>query len=224
VLTLSPRTDADDDAALYSHLHRLRRLLRALLRMLFAHRKHRHRLPPHQAGPLEPGAVAPPVTLDAAEAEDRFRDAFAEVAGVDAADAGGGDVIWVEGDDELLVHATRVRVVFREGIALVGIPVHTEQTGEVEVVVPFALGSPDEPLGLTAATEPTPRGPAELVEVWGDPFIATAWSALLRVAGGVAAGAGVDGHNLPLHPAALYAGREGLTVTPQARHSFDLEP
>ncbi|HEX8693641.1 MAG TPA: hypothetical protein VF746_14555 [Longimicrobium sp.] len=200
----------------------LHELLRALLRLLFGHHRRRHRLPPPHAGPLGPGAAAPPVTLEPAEAHARFRDAFVEAAG--AGGAGGGDVVWAEGDDELLVHAGRVRVVFREGFALVGIPVHTGQTGEVEVVVPFALGSAGEPLGLTAATEPTPRGPAALVEVWGDPLIATAWGALLRVAGAVAAGAGVDDRNQPLHPGALAAGKEGLTVTPQARHAFDREP
>jgi len=114
-----------------------------------------------------------------------------------------------------------MRVVFKTGFALVGIAVYTEQTGDVEIVVAFALGKPGDPLGLVVATEKTPRGPSHIVEQWGDQLIAAAWDSLLRVATDVAATAGVDDENQPLLPIALTSGKTGLTITPQARHGFD---
>jgi hypothetical protein len=127
----------------------------------------------------------------------------------------------VDGDNELLVRPSKMRVVFRAGFVLVGIAVHTEQSGDAEVVVPFAVGARDQPLGLIVSTEAIPRGPAEIVEPWNEQLIAAAWDALLRVAASAAAAAGVDEDHLPLLPIAFVADDNGLTVTPQARHRFD---
>jgi hypothetical protein len=172
--------------------------------------------------PLSAGVTAPDVTIPSRESHARLQRAFAAaVVGNPNGAADLADVVWVDGDNELLVRPSRLRVVFQPGFALVGIAVHTEQTGDVEVVVPFALGRPDEPIGLVAATEPKPRGPAQIVDTWADPLVASAWDALLRVATDAAGAAGVDDQHERLLPAALVAGPSGLTVTPQARHAFD---
>jgi hypothetical protein len=180
-------------------------------------RRRRHRGPPGNA--LPPGAVAPDVPVPTAAARASYRQSFARAAGATA--TAGGDVVWTEGENELLVHAAAVRVVFLDGFVLVGIPVFTEQSGDVEIVVPFATGRVGAPLGLVVATESAPRGPAAIVEPWGDQLAAAAWWALVNVTTGVAAAAGVDARNEVLVPASLVARAGGLTITPQARHRFD---
>jgi hypothetical protein len=104
---------------------------------------------------------------------------------------------------------------------LVGIPVFSEQSGDAEVVISFAVGRPDAPTGLIMATEGLPRGPTVVVEKWGDQLVAAAWTALVEMSSGIAAAAGVDDQNQPLLPAALIADSKGITVTPQARHPID---
>jgi hypothetical protein len=192
-------------------------LLAVLVELALLLRRRRHHGPP--GGALPPGAVAPDVHVPMAAARASYRQAFARATG--ATGMAGGDVVWMEGENELLVHAAAVRIVFLDGFVLVGIPVFTEQSGEVEIVVPFATGRLGAPLGLVVATESAPRGPAAIVEPWGDQLTAAAWSALVHVTTGVAAAAGVDARNQALVPASLAARADGLTITPQARQRFD---
>src|SRR6266581_5908137 len=83
------------------------------------------------ATPLAASEVAQPVTVSADQASSLYNIAFAAAAGAapDALD----QVVWADGDSELLVHTKKVRIVFRDGFALVGIPVFSEQTGETEI-------------------------------------------------------------------------------------------
>lgn len=169
--------------------------------------------------PLGPGEVASAVTVPAASAAAVFAIAFEHAVGGDA--AGPDPVVWSSGDDELLVHPGQVRLVLTDGFAIVGIPLYTEQTGDVQVSVPFAVGSPRAPLGMVIGTEAVPRGPAVIVQRWGSQLQAAAWQALVHLAAGIAAGAGADDQHQPLLPAAVNVTAEGLTVLPQARHAFD---
>lgn len=165
---------------------------------------------------LPPAGTAPPVTVAARHAAALYTTAFSAAVQVPPAATAGSAVVWAEGEHELLVHPERVRVLFRDGFVLVGVTVYTEQTGTVEVSVPFAVGSASTPAGLMIATEPVPRGPALVVERWGDQLIAAAWQALVHLAGGIAAAAGADTGGASLIPAALTATAAGLTVLPQA--------
>jgi hypothetical protein len=169
---------------------------------------------------LRPGATAPPMTVSARHSAALYATAFAATALAATAPAPStapaGAVVWADGEHELLVYPDRVRVVFRHGFVLAGITVFTEQTGTVEVSVPFAVGTTSEPAGLMIATEPVPRGPALLAERWGDQLIAAAWQALVHLTGGIAAAAGTDTAGGPLIPVALTASAAGLTVLPQA--------
>jgi len=212
-------------------LGRLRAALIAFLRLLFGSSSADPDGQRPESGTTAPpvphraGQVAADVVVRAKDAHAQLKRAFSTaVAGRSPADDEQPDVVWVDGDNELLVRPSKLRVVFQPGFALVGVAVYTQQTGDVEIVVPFALGTPDLPLGLVAATETAPRGPAPIVDVWGDPLIAAAWEALLRVAIDTAAAAGVDDAYQPLLPVALAASAHGLTVTPQARHLFDRKP
>jgi hypothetical protein len=173
-------------------------------------------------GPLPPGQVAPPVTIDPGRSLGLYSTTFAAAAGAAPSAAGApSQVVWADGEHELLVIVAKVRILLQDGFVLVGVPVYTEQTGAVEICVPFAVGGKGAPTGLMIATEKTPRGPALLVERWGDQLIAVAWQALVHFAGGIAGAAGSDDAGQPLIPASLTAGPAGLTVLPQAAHSLD---
>jgi hypothetical protein len=122
--------------------------------------------------------------------------------------AGGGQVVWTDGDAELLVRADAARVRCVDGAVLVGLPVYTDQTGEAEVVLAFAVGA-----GLRMAAERPPRGPDTVVDRWGEALLAAGWDALVAVAAGVAAaGNGSGGTPGPARPVALAATADGLTV------------
>ena len=169
---------------------------------------------------LKPSEVAPPVELTADEGQNLFAAAFARAAAGGAVPTA-GTVLWVDGTSELLVIVGKVRVVTRDGFAVVGIPVQCDQTGGVEMVVSFALGSKDLPTGLVMTTERTPRGPAVIAALWGDRLIAAAWAALTELATSVAKAAGTDADGEHLLPAMLSATDGGFVVVPQARHPFD---
>jgi hypothetical protein len=170
------------------------------------------------AEPLPPGELAPEVTVETERAAKLFPLVFTELAGDGSED---GRVVWVRGDDALLVRVGDVRLLTRDGFVLVQIPVYTDQTRDAEVVVSFAVGSPDAPLGLIIGTEPVPRGPAIVTETWGDELTAAAFEALIAFAAAVAGASGVDDGHQPLLLAGIVASREALAITPQARHAVD---
>lgn len=180
----------------------------------------RERCPDAFPRPLPPGGVGAPINITPDEAAKVFGVAFSlAVAG--GTTPASGDVVWTSGDDELLVHTGTVRLILTDGFAIVGIGVFTEQTGDAQVSVPFVLGGPGSPLGFVVGTETVPRGPALIVQRWGTHLQGVAWQALVHSVAGVAAAAGVDDQNQVLLPAALTATANGLTVLPQARHTFD---
>jgi hypothetical protein len=131
-------------------------------------------------------ARSPPGTkrieLTDGAATDVFRVALQGAAAPDEASPT-DEVVWVDGDSELLVFPLQARLVCRDALVLVGIPVSSEQSGDAEIVVPFAVGAP----GLVMATESSPRGPEAIVRRWGEPLIAAAWDALMAVVASLAA-------------------------------------
>jgi hypothetical protein len=60
--------------------------------------------------------VAPEVTIDFQQVGKLFRIAFAEMAGATAPDA--ELVVWVNGEDELLVRIAGIRLVLRDGFLI----------------------------------------------------------------------------------------------------------
>jgi hypothetical protein len=173
--------------------------------------------------PLDPGQVAPEVTLDGPVVAELFTTAALFAAGL--LDAGGrprGDaVVWSDGDSELVVVVAEVRVRLVHGALAVTIPVRCEEIGAADTHVTFAAGSPERPAGLLVATEMRPRGPRLIVDRWGQALIAFAWKLVLDVAAHVAFAAGGDKDGERLVPAVLTTDGKGLTIRPQARHDFD---
>jgi len=178
-------------------------------------------LPPR---PLDPGGVGPEIPLNPDELQKLVTVAVPKAAGLPPGSAA-DSVVWTLAGNELLVLLAKVTVkLVGDGIALVLIPVHCDQVQEATVTVPIALGDDKRPAGLLAATEDRPRGPAAVVDVWGDALTALAWQVLLAAATGVAAGAGTDVDGAPLIPAGLTASADGLRILTMARHPFDRTP
>jgi hypothetical protein len=129
--------------------------------------------------------------------------------------------IWVRDDSELLVHVGRTTLTLADGLVLVRVPVMCNEVGSTVVEIPFAVGSKERPAGMIAATEDHPRGDERLMALWGEPLVAFAWRALLKVAAQAAAAVGVDADGNALIPIALSASPDALVVQTLARHSFD---
>jgi hypothetical protein len=160
-------------------------------------------------GQAEPPAA---VTFDEAEVAELYRRqlrrslAQGEEEPTDA-------IVWSDAGAELLLHPTRARIDCDDGLLLVTVPLFTEQTGEAEIVVPFAVGPEGAP-GLVMATETRARGPDVVLDRWGDPLIAAAWDALVGLAVEAVA---------PALPAGVSALPGQLTVTEQPAEASALE-
>ncbi|CAN5819531.1 hypothetical protein BH11PSE8_BH11PSE8_41440 [soil metagenome] len=173
--------------------------------------------------PLAPGAIAAEVTIDPTALVALVQAAAASVCGLGSGDVKQAisPVLWREGDSELLLGPAFVSTRLADGIVAFTLPVICDQAGSTEVHVSFVVGSPKRPAGLIAATEERPRGPAAVVDVWGDRLTAFAWRVLLELIRMIAAGSGRDQDGAPLVPVAMSASANGLTVVPMARHPFD---
>lgn len=173
--------------------------------------------------PLPPGETAEPVTVERSLVETLAVRAAIGAAGIDGPDGAptAPGVVWVDGENELFVGVAKVQVRLAPGAIAVTLPVWCDQVGDSEVHVTFAVGTAERPLGMVAATEDRPRGPREVVDLWGEALTAFAWQIVLDVSGGTAAHAGQDRDGAFLVPAALAATGDGITVLPQARHSVD---
>ena len=167
-------------------------------------------LPPD---PLPPGTVGAEIPLTKNDVQ---------VLVLEAARHGTAtEVVWTQGESELVVTVGKVAVAIDRGLVTVSIPVSSDQTGAALIVVPFAVGDDEHPAGMLVATEERPRGPAIIVDAWGDALVAFAWDVLLTVATAVADASGSDKDGAGLIPAALTASPDGLRVLTMSRHAFD---
>jgi hypothetical protein len=169
------------------------------------------------ADPLKPGQPGPEIPLETKAVDALLRAAAGTVAGASS-------VLWDDGENQLLVHAAETRALLDEGIVLVRIPVECDQTKKVMVQVAFAVGDAKRPAGLLATTESRPRGPAAVIDVWGDALIAFAWQSVLRMVTVLSAESGQDLDGAGLLPLAVSASRTGASLRTLARHEFDRIP
>jgi hypothetical protein len=184
-------------------------------------------LPP---GPLDPGTPAEPLPVSADRGTGLVRaavkDAVAASLGRRPTDPPLDAVVWTEGADSLLVLLDSVKLTTAEGVVTVIVDVACDQlrvgrrTPRARVEIDLGLGTDERPTGLLAAA-PVPRGPAVVVERWGDALVALAWQALLDSAAGLSAAAGTDVDGTPLVPTHWSASKGGIRIGPQARHPFD---
>ncbi|MFG6197686.1 hypothetical protein [Nonomuraea sp. JJY05] len=177
---------------------------------------------PPPPGGYAPGQVGSPLKV----AEELFGCLFR--AALARGEHEHGWFVWQDLDNELAVHAEECRVAVLEGLILVGLRTFCDQiprtgSADVELVVPFAVGTPQRPAGLVAVAETAARGPSLLVGIWGETAVAASWQALVAVWRYVAALAGEDQNCRPLLPGAVYASPGMLIVVPQAIHAIDRE-
>lgn len=170
--------------------------------------------------PVPPGGVAAPVTVQASAVTGLA------VAAIGARYGAPGQppptqVIWHDGDSEVLVHLDKTQAVLWPGLVLIALTLEADETGPGQLVVPFAVGSQESPAGLVAVTEARPRGPAPLADRWGEAATAAGWLALLDVAHGMALQSGADTAGARLIPGAISCDSSVLSVTPQARQAAD---
>ena len=165
------------------------------------------------------GDVFPPVFIASARLTPLLRVGAARAAGFFRATKK-TEVVWVQGDSELAVGFAAVEVKLSDGALQVAIPVRCDQIGKGTVSVLFAVGSPDAPAGLYAATASRPAGPEAVVAIWSEALVAFAWNCLLELVSGMAAAVGKDQRGNLLVPVELSARRQGLEIVPMARFRF----
>jgi hypothetical protein len=171
---------------------------------------------------LPPGKVGPEIPLAREAGASMYRLVARQVAGLSTERAGdAGAVVWVQGDNELLVLVDRIAVAAVEGAMAVDIPVRCDEVGQATVRVRFALGSDARPAGLIAATDDRPFGPPEVIDVWGEALTAFAWQIVLTTTTRLADASGRDADGAGLIPVALRAVDGGIAVQTMARHGFD---
>ena len=185
----------------------------------FVEAERRARRLPQAVRPLVEGKVFEAVAIDRKQAVALVRVAARHAAGF-FLPTRRSEVVWAQGGNELAVVFSAVEAAFDEGMVRIIVPVRCDQSGTTRVEVLFATGSPARPAGLYAATARRPRGPALVVDVWGEALVAFAWQCLLGLATGIAAAIGKDARGNRLVPAELAASARGLHVVPMARHRF----
>ncbi len=177
-----------------------------------------------QPKPLPSGGVAGAVHLKPDDLQRLVRSAAVSLCGLgdEAQDAAlRRTVLWRDGESDLLIFPGGMETRLAEGIVALSLPVFCDQTEGVLIHVSFFVGTESRPAGLVVATEERPRGPAAVVDVWGERVVALAWRVLLGLATQVAAESGRDEDGAPLLPVALSANVDGLSVLPMARHAMD---
>jgi len=133
---------------------------------------------------------------------------------------GSESVVWDDGVNQLMVHASKVRAVLTEGMVRVSVPVECDQV-RATMEIPFAVGSEARVAGLVVATTDRPAGDPLIARIWGDPLIALAYGTILDVADSLAGASGRGEKNDRLVPRGLVARRGQLIVESQARFVYE---
>lgn len=181
-----------------------------------ARRRAEGKLSPEQK--RDSGQIAGDIRLDPESAVRLMRVAALRAAGI-FRPTKRTTIAWVDGGNQLAIVVAELDLVLADGQIELVVPVRCDQV-EGSVRVTFAVGSPDDPRGLYAATERRPRGPQLVVDTWGEALVAFAWQCLLGLFTGMAAATGKDTRGNYLVPVEIAASSDGLVVVPMGRHRF----
>jgi hypothetical protein len=176
-------------------------------------------LPGH---PVQAGSAAVDRTLPANSLTSLIPSAAIVASGLDPATTAvpAPAVLWTSGVNRLLVKVAGVTATLGEGTIVITVPVSCDQTGDAAVTVTFVTGTPDRLAGGIVTTEDHPRGPAIVVENWGEPLVAFAWHTLVEATNALSGAAGGDFSGHSLISAAVTVNAAGLSVTPMGKHTF----
>jgi hypothetical protein len=165
------------------------------------------------------GEVVSPVRLDERKASALLRVAAKRAVGL-VRPTKHTEVVWVDGNSELVVSLVDLQLKVADGLLRVRVPVRCDQAKAAVVDVVFAVGAPGNPAGLFASTYRRPTGPAAVVDAWGEALVAFAWQCVLGLVSGVAGAIGKDDRGNVLVPVELTASARGIEIVPMARHRF----
>lgn len=129
-------------------------------------------------------------------------------------------ILWDDGSSRLLVHLDQIDLNLGPGTADVILGVECDEIGHDRIICTFVTSSLNRPGGFVWASENRPRGPAAVVELWGEALVALCWRTLVEIAASAAASLGVDAVGQPLIPSTVIAAPDGLLVVPMAAPSF----
>jgi len=90
-------------------------------------------------------------------------------------------VIWVDQDDEVLVHLESTQVRLQNGCLLVSVDLETDQTGRQPLVMAFSVSDGADGAGLIATTDDLPRGNGFLAARWGHVLQSAMWASMLNM-------------------------------------------
>lgn len=169
---------------------------------------------------LPPGRVAPgALRIPVAQAEVVLRGILHLVADIPA--KAPPTVVWVQGQDELLVLLDKTRLACASGVVTISLTVQCDEVREAQRIdIAFATGSLRRPSGLVMSAFDRVQGPAVITDTWSGALTAFAWEALVTMAQQLAAAQGKDASGKPLVPSAIAAEPEVLLVTSQARNAL----
>jgi hypothetical protein len=176
-------------------------------------------LPGH---PVQAGSAAVDRTLPANALTSLIPSAAIVASGLDPATTAvpAPAVLWTSGVNRLLIKVAGVTATLGDGTIVITVPVSCDQTGDAAVTVTFVTGTPDRLAGGIVTTEDHPRGPAIVVENWGEALVAFAWHTLVEATNALSGAAGGDFSGHSLISAAVTVNAAGLSVTPMGKHTF----
>lgn len=181
------------------------------------------RLRDDQIGPIRrAGQTGKPVMIPLDLVRQELRHSLLVAAGLDPIRTSKEipPVLWDDGTSRLLVHLTEAEIDLGVGTADVILGVECDEVGRDRIVCTFVTSSLDRPAGFVWATESRPRGPAAVVEIWGEALVALCWRTLVEIAAAAAASLGIDALGQPLIPSTVVATPEGLLMVPMAAPTF----
>jgi hypothetical protein len=178
--------------------------------------------PLHPGIKLPPGELAPNLLrIPVKDAETVLRGIIHLVADI-AADTR-PSVVWVAGNDELLVRLDQTRLTCAPGFITISLFVECDEVRDTQRIdIAFAVGSPQRPTGLVMSTFDRPQGPAAITNTWSASLTAFAWEVLVTTAQQLAAGVGRDASKRPLVPGTIAADTDLLLIGAMARNNLVL--
>lgn len=132
-------------------------------------------------------------------------------------------VVWSQGDSELLVHSDKTTIACSAGVVTIKVMVECDQCKAIQIPVPFGVGTKKSPSGLVMTTFTDLEGPSTVVDVWSDAINAFAWETLIEVARTVSAQVGKDSTGRPLVPGSIAAAAGKLLIQPIARNNLRVD-
>ena len=94
-------------------------------------------------------------------------------------------VVWEDGESEIIMHLDKIRTALKPGFIIFEITLEADQSGIVNLVIPFRVGKSIKEASLIITTENLPRGNSHVAARWGTIVQDNIWFALLEAGEGL---------------------------------------